>query len=98
MPYVLGVITAVLLLVLTTTGLVSVWAANLFGTSGPDMIVGTDNDDKIFGLGGNDRITDGLGSDKIWAGSGNDRVQLEGVGDDQEGVGFDEVFGESGRD
>jgi serralysin len=86
----------------TTVGVVSVWAANLFGTSGPDTIVGTDEDDNIFGLGGNDRINDGLGSDKVFAGSGNDRIKVEGTTgeeeDEEEGTGSDQVYGERGRD
>ena len=70
----------------------------MFGTSGPDTLVGTNNDDSIYGLGGNDRISDRLGSDKVYAGSGDDTVRIDGVGAELRGVGFDEVFGESGRD
>jgi Ca2+-binding RTX toxin-like protein len=63
---------AIIALTATTGGIVSVWAASLFGTSGPDTIVGTDNDDNIYGLGGSDRINDGLGSDNVYAGSGDE--------------------------
>ena len=97
----ISAITAMLVIIaltITTTGNVSVWAANLFGTSGPDTLVGTNNDDSIYGLGGNDRISDRLGSDKVYAGSGDDTVRIDGVGAELRGVGFDEVFGESGRD
>jgi Ca2+-binding RTX toxin-like protein len=75
----------------------------LIGTSGPDTIVGTYNDDNIFGLEGNDRINDGFGSYKIWAGSGEDTIKLEATGDPSDasgdsGRGFDEVYGERGRE
>ena len=98
MPLVLGVITGTLLLLTTVTGFVSVWAANLFGTSGPDTLVGTDKDDSIYGLGGNDKISDGLGSDKVYAGSGDDTIKLEGTGDTQNTGAQDVVYGERGRD
>ncbi|MGH9990290.1 MAG: hypothetical protein ACREAS_07630, partial [Nitrososphaera sp.] len=51
-----GTITTMGLLLLPV-GIVSVWAANFFGTSGPDTIAGTDNDDTIFGLEGNDKLS-----------------------------------------
>ena len=84
--------------IITTTGGVSVYAANLIGTSGPDTLVGSNEDDNIFGLGGNDRISDGFGSDKIFAGSGDDTIKLEGTEEGQEEEGQDVVYGESGRD
>lgn len=73
-----------MLLVITltaTTGLASVWAANLIGTSEPDTLEGTDEDDFIDGRGGNDIISDGLGSDEIFGGRGDDSIELEGTGD-----------------
>lgn len=78
--------TAVLLLIIaitgvTTGGIVSVWAANLIGTSGPDTLEGTDEDDHIDGRGGNDIISDGLGSDEILGGRGDDTIEVEGTGD-----------------
>jgi Ca2+-binding RTX toxin-like protein len=76
---------------------VSVWAANLIGTSGPDTLVGTDNDDNIIGRGGNDRITDGLGSDQISAGSGDDTIKLVGTSEDEQ-QGRDAAYGEGGKD
>jgi Ca2+-binding RTX toxin-like protein len=65
---------------ITTSGVLTAWASDLIGTSGPDTLVGTDYDDNIFGLGGNDAITDGLGSDRIFAGPGNDDIELQGTG------------------
>jgi Ca2+-binding RTX toxin-like protein len=76
---------------------VSVWAANLIGTPGPDTLVGTDNDDNIIGRGGNDRITDGLGSDQISAGSGDDTIELVGTSEDEQ-QGRDAAYGEGGKD
>jgi hypothetical protein len=82
-PYVLGVIiSVVLLLLLTTTGFVSVWAATLFGTSGPDTIVGTNNDDDIYGLAGNDNLRGNGGNDNIYGQEDNDRIN-DGLGNDQ---------------
>ncbi len=81
--------------------MVSVYAANLIGTSGPDTLVGTDEDDNIFGLGGNDRISDGFGSDEVFAGSGDDTINLEGTrapGDNPDPTSQDVVYGEKGRD
>jgi Ca2+-binding RTX toxin-like protein len=99
-PRTVALLIIILLTGTTTVGIVSVWAANLFGTSGPDTLVGTDDDDNIYGLGGNDKITDGLGSDKVFAGSGHDRIKVEGTTSEEaeEGVGTDEVYGEKGRD
>jgi Ca2+-binding RTX toxin-like protein len=91
------VIVGVMITGTTTSGVVSVWAANLIGTSGPNTLVGTDKDDNIVGLGGNDRISDGLGRDKVLAGNGDDRVRLEGTSEDDK-EGQDVVYGESGRD
>lgn len=85
-----------------TTGVVSIWAANLFGTSGPDTLVGTDNDDNIYGLGGNDRIRDGFGSDRTFAGSGDDTIRVDGTqdrfGNSGAASGQDVVYGEGGKD
>lgn len=96
-------ISLALIIVLTaTTGMVSVYAANLVGTSGPDTLTGTNNDDNIFGLAGNDRITDGFGSDNIFAGRGDDMIELVGtIGPnaptDPAGT-QDTVYGQGGRD
>ena len=99
MPVVLGIIiTVTLLLFRTTTGFVSVWAASLFGTPGPDTTVGTHNDDDIYGLGGNDRIKDGLGSDKLFAGRGDGTIKLEGTRERQDTGAQDVVYGENGKE
>jgi Ca2+-binding RTX toxin-like protein len=99
--------TAAVLLIITITGattggVVSVWAANLIGTSGPDTLDGTDEDDNILGRGGNDIISDGFGSDRVRAGSGDDTIRVEGIWDpsDPEGEtdGLDIVQGDRGED
>jgi hypothetical protein len=82
-----------------TTGVVSVLAANLFGTPRPDTLVSTNNDDNIYEQEGNDRIKDGLGSDKLFAGSGDDIIKLGETGeDDSDRDAQDVVYGEEGRD
>ncbi len=80
------------LLPLPQVGLVSVWAENFFGTSGPDTIVGTDDDDNIFGRGGNDNLSGEGGDDYIRGGSGNDEIN-DGLGSDniRAGSGDDEI-------
>jgi Ca2+-binding RTX toxin-like protein len=99
--------TVALLIVIVLAGTatavpVSVWAANLIGTPGPDTLAGTNNDDNIIALGGNDKITDGFGSDKILAGSGDDTIKLVGTQDPRDSTddpgGQDVVYGEKGRD
>jgi len=70
-------ITITILVVLLTspfTCLISVWADNFFGTSGPDTIVGTDNNDKIFGRAGNDNLRGEGGDDYISGNAGNDEI------------------------
>jgi len=52
-----------LLLYSPVVGVVSVWADNFVGTSGPDTIVGTENDDNIFGKRGNDNLIGEGGDD-----------------------------------
>jgi Ca2+-binding RTX toxin-like protein len=93
--------TAVLLLIIAltaTTSVISVWAANLIGTSGPDTLEGTDDDDFIDGRGGNDIISDGLGSDEILGGRGDDTIELEGTGDSSDADSQDVTDGERGDD
>lgn len=97
--------TTALLLVIALTatgGFVSVWAANLIGTSGPDTLDGTDEDDRILGRGGNDIISDGFGSDRVLAGSGDDEITVEGIWDpsdpEEETDGIDMVQGDRGED
>ena len=79
--FVSSIVLMVIALTATTTSFVSVWAANLIGTSGPDTLEGTDEDDFIDGRGGDDIISDGLGSDEILGGRDDDMIELEGTGD-----------------
>jgi Ca2+-binding RTX toxin-like protein len=83
-------VTTVLLLSLPALGVVSVWAANFVGTSGPDTIVGTDDDDKIFGKNGNDILRGEGGDDYIKGNAGDDAIH--------DGPGRDKVWGGSGDD
>jgi Ca2+-binding RTX toxin-like protein len=69
-------VTTVLLLSLPALGVVNVWAANFFGTSGADTIVGTDDDDKIFGKKGNDNLRGEGGDDYIEGNAGDDRIMM----------------------
>jgi Ca2+-binding RTX toxin-like protein len=71
----------VILLTSSFTGLVSVWADNFFGTSGPDSIVGTNKNDKIFGRAGNDNLRGEGGDDHIEGNVGNDEIH-DGLGND----------------
>jgi len=71
----------------------------LYGTSGPDVIVGSSKRDVIFGFGGDDVICSGGGRDQVYAGKGNDIV-FAGKGRDTvlgQG-GNDTIYGEKGRD
>jgi Ca2+-binding RTX toxin-like protein len=97
-----SVTTATLLIVIVLTGTatagVSVWAANLFGTSGPDTIVGTDEDDTIFGLEGNDNLSGKGGDDYIDGDVGNDEIN-DGLGSDVVRAGSgDDVIKVAGAD
>lgn len=71
----------------------------IYGTDGPDVIVGSNKDDTIQGLGGDDIICGGNGEDELVGGGGNDRL-LGGNGRDRllGGQGDDRLFGDNGRD
>lgn len=82
--------------------------ANIFGTSGPDVLIGTRFPDVIAGLGGddvisgrgaNDVICGGGGDDQIFGNNGRDRI-FGGSGDDQisGNKGRDRIFGGAGND
>ena len=71
-------------------GVVSVWAENFFGTSGPDTLIGTENDDKIFGRAGNDNLHGEGGDDYITGNAGNDEIH--------DGFGSDKLRGGAGDD
>jgi serralysin len=92
-----ALVTATLLLAGTITtglllpvGIVNVWAANFFGTSGPDTIAGSDNDDTIFGRESNDKLSGKGGDDYIDGDGGNDEIN--------DGLGSDVVLAGSGDD
>ena len=106
------IVTAVLTALLSTTGesrfggmllpsspIVNVWALNITGIEGPDMLTGTaekdtirgyGGDDIISGLGGNDQIRGDSGDDTIHGDEGRDRIR----GDN----GNDVLFGDDGND
>jgi Ca2+-binding RTX toxin-like protein len=83
-------VAAMILLSSPVVGVVSVWADNFFGTSGPDTIVGTQNDDKIFGRAGNDNLRGEGGDDYITGNAGNDEIH--------DGFGSDKIRAGSGDD
>ncbi len=83
-------VTTLLLLSSPVANVVSVWAEDFFGTSGPDNIVGTDEDDNIFGRGGNDDLSGEGGDDYIEGNAGNDEIN--------DGLGSDKVRAGSGDD
>ena len=86
-----GMVTTVLLLLSSPlVGVMSVWAANFVGTSGPDTLVGTDEDDDISGRGGNDNLSGEGGDDYIEGNAGNDEIN--------DGLGSDEVRAGTGDD
>jgi len=82
--------------------------ATLWGTSGPDLLIGTPADDVIVGRGGNDTIWGMGGRDLVCGGDGDDVVAGDG-GDDfldggpgtdliEGGIGADVVYGGPGGD
>lgn len=80
----------------------------IWGTRGPDVIVGGRGPNTIVGGRGNDVICAGLGRDEVFGGRGNDRIDGKsdrdlargGRGSDEVdgGAGRDRVFGDSGND
>jgi Ca2+-binding RTX toxin-like protein len=65
-------------------------AANLFGGSGNDTLIGGSGNDLLFGQSGNDTLVGGAGDDLLFGGDGNDI--LTG------GAGSDQMFGGAGND
>lgn len=63
---------------------------DIFGTAGPDGIVGTADDDSIFGLGANDQLYGREGADLIDGGDGDDLLFGE--------AGADQLLGGAGDD
>jgi poly-gamma-glutamate synthesis protein (capsule biosynthesis protein) len=82
--------------------------ATLWGSGGPDLLIGTPGDDVIVGRGGNDTIWGMGGRDLVCGGDGNDVVAGDGgddfldggPGDDlvEGGIGADAVYGGDGDD
>jgi hypothetical protein len=81
---------------------VLVFAANIDGTPGDDILNGTDEadtingfdgNDKLFGKGGDDTLDGGNGGDEIYGGDGNDEIKDV---DDEPTI--NNVYGGSGND
>jgi len=72
---------------------------SIFGTAGPDQLVGTKKRDVIAGLGGDDVITGLEGNDVLCGGRGNDSIN-GGAGSDvvKGGGGADRIRGADGND
>jgi Ca2+-binding RTX toxin-like protein len=80
----------------------------IYGTRGPDVIVGGRGPNTIHGAGGNDVICGGHGRDRIYGGRGKDTIDGKtdadlvhgGRGSDEidGGADRDRVFGDSGND
>jgi Ca2+-binding RTX toxin-like protein len=79
-----GVIVLLLLVMPSARVLVFVFAANIDGTSGDDVLNGTpkadtingfDGNDLIFGKAGDDTLDGGNGDDEIHGGPGNDEIK-----------------------
>ncbi|MGH3440624.1 MAG: calcium-binding protein, partial [Nitriliruptorales bacterium] len=75
------------------------WGPLIFGTNGPDVLVGTASAEEIRGRRGNDDVRGGGGPDLIFGGRGND-VLRGGAGFDSifDHAGVDALFGDGGRD
>ena len=96
-----------LMMVMMPSATVLVFAANIDGTSGDDILNGTpkadtingfDGNDKLFGKSGDDTLDGGNGDDEIYGGAGNDEIKDENT--DSEGFRNDDnkVYGGSGND
>jgi Ca2+-binding RTX toxin-like protein len=94
----------VLLLMMPSSLILVVFAANIDGTSGDDTLNGTpkadtingfDGNDKLFGKAGNDALDGGNGDDEIYGGPGNDKIKDA----NDEPIWFgNKVYGGSGDD
>jgi Ca2+-binding RTX toxin-like protein len=65
-------------------------AANLYGGSGNDTLIGGSAADMLFGEAGNDTLLGKGGDDRLFGGAGDDTMTG--------GVGTDQVFGQAGND
>ncbi len=97
-----GLFRTIKVLLLTALFLVpfgNVYADDIDGTGGDDVLIGTGGDDTIDGFGGSDWIMGQGGSDTIDGGSGIDFID-GGAGDDviEGGDGNDFLMGNNGND
>ena len=83
----------------SSSPVVNVWALNVTGTEGDDMLTGTADKDYIYGYGGNDMISGLEGGDRIRGGEGDDTIHGD-QGNDRirAGSGNDLIFGDEGND
>jgi Ca2+-binding RTX toxin-like protein len=102
----LAIFTGLMMVITIPLAPVLVFAANIDGTSGNDILNGTpkadtingfDGNDKLFGKGGDDILDGGKGEDEIYGGQGDDEIK------DESGVseGFssgNKVYGGAGDD
>ena len=88
-----GVLVAMLLVVLLSTGPALAALPLIVGTDSGERITGTKNAEEIRGLGGPDEISDGLGKDLLYGGRGADN--LIGTGGD---TSVDRFYGGRGND
>ncbi|MBC9246483.1 calcium-binding protein [Paracoccus sp. 11-3] len=71
----------------------------IFGTDGPDTLVGAGGSDIIYGRAGNDIISGGDGHDTIMGEDGHDDLRGQGGDDSLRGyAGNDRLFGGTGHD
>jgi Ca2+-binding RTX toxin-like protein len=88
-----GVLVAMLLVVLLSTGPALAALPLIVGTNVAERLTGTKNAEEIRGLGGRDEISDGLGGDLVYGGRGEDN--LFGYGAD---TSVDRFYGGGGND
>src|ERR671923_1286408 len=83
LPAVLAIFTGAIMITIPLVP-VLVFAANIDGTPGDDILNGTDEadtingfdgNDKLFGKGGDDTLDGGNGGDEIYGGDGNDEIK-----------------------
>ncbi len=74
-------------------------SSEIYGTEGPDSLVGTFDAEIITGLGGNDSLVGGDGEDALYGNAGSDIIS-GGEGNDyiEGGTGADQLLGEGGDD
>jgi hemolysin type calcium-binding protein len=102
----LAIFTGLIVLLMMPSAPVLVFAANIDGTPGDDILNGTpeadtingfEGYDKLFGEGGDDTLDGGTGEDEIHGGDGNDEIKDES-GDPEGPDRSNKVYGGSGND